>query len=71
MEGKKSGGIIGVILIIVIAIIIGMASCGGNSSGSRGDGKKTCRNCGREKPLSSIGYCSICQEGFDDWQRNH
>lgn len=68
MNGNKNGGIIGIIIILIIAIIFGIASCGGGSSG--GDGKSTCRNCGRDKPLSAMGYCSTCQKGFYEWQKD-
>lgn len=67
MDGKKKGGAIGIIIILIIAIIIGLASCG-SSGHSGGDGKSTCRNCGRNRTLSSSGYCSTCQKGYNDWQ---
>lgn len=69
MDGEKKGGAIGIIIILIIAIIIGFASCG-SSGHSGGDGKSTCRNCGRNKPLSAMGYCSTCQKGFYEWQKN-
>lgn len=68
MNDNKNGGIIGIIIVLIIAIILGLASCGsGGHSG--GDGKSTCRNCGREKSLSYMGFCSTCQEGFNEWQK--
>lgn len=69
MNGNKNGGTIGIIIILIIAIIFGIASCGGGGH-SGGDGKNTCRNCGRDKPLSAMGYCSTCQKGFYEWQKD-
>ncbi len=69
MDGKKNGGTIGIIIVLIITIVIGFASCGGG--GSSGDGKSTCRNCGRNKSLSYMGYCSTCQEGFNEWQDSY
>lgn len=69
MDGKKKGGTIGIIIVLIIAIIFGVASCGSGDKG--GDGKSTCRNCGRKTSLSVMGYCSICQEGFYEWQKDY
>lgn len=69
MNSKNSGGYIGVIVAIIIVIMIGMGSC--SSGGGSGDGKSTCRNCGRSKSLSYAGYCSTCQQGFNDWQKSY
>lgn len=66
MNGKKNGGVIGVIIVLAIAIIIGLSCCSSGTGG--GNGKSTCRNCGRKKPLSAYGYCSTCQKGFNEWQ---
>ena len=71
MNENKSGvgGIIAIIVVVVLLIAM-VGSCSGSSSG--GDGKSTCRNCGRKKPLvAGYGYCSTCYEGFRDWQKNN
>lgn len=52
-------------LLLAIAMCLSFCACGGNKGG---DGKTTCKNCGRKKSLSYAGYCSTCQEGFDKWQ---
>lgn len=62
---KKKGRVLCLILAIVIMAMLAMGS--GGSSG--GDGKSTCRNCGRKKPLSAFGYCSTCQQGYNDWEK--
>jgi len=64
VKGKKNGVTIGIIIAIILTLLIGLVGCG--SSG--GDGKSTCRNCGRSKPLSYAGFCSTCQKGFEEWQ---
>ena len=62
----KKSKIIGVIVVILI-IVLTLSMCGG-AGNSGGDGKSTCRNCGRSKRLSAMGYCSTCQKGFNEWQ---
>jgi|GEM_PF-5699094 len=74
MDGNdKAAKIITVIFVIILIIyMIFLVMCDGSSgSSSRGDGKSTCRNCGREKSLNYMGYCSTCQEGFNDWQERY
>ena len=63
---KKPSGSIGAIVAIFVLLIFLLSMCNGDSGG--GDGKSSCRNCGRNKPLSSMGYCSTCQEGFNKGQ---
>ena len=65
MDSKNKSGTITIIITIVIAFILAFATFGDSNKG--GDGKSTCRNCGRQKKLSSAGYCSTCQKGYDEW----
>ena len=52
-------------LLLAMIMILSLVACG--SSG--GDGKTSCRNCGRKKNLvPGFGYCSTCYKGFNDWQ---
>ncbi len=67
MSSKKNTGII---IVLIFAIIVGLASFG-SCGNSGGDGKSTCRNCGRNKPLSYMGLCSTCQKGFDEWDEKN
>ena len=62
---KKSNLITAIVIFVVFILIIAMCFDG---SSSGGDGKSTCRNCGRSKSLSYAGYCSTCQSGFEQWQ---
>lgn len=67
--------LIACIAIIVIVPIIIFAIVGGsidNHSGSSGNGRDKCRNCGRETNLvAGYGYCYDCYEGFVDWQEDN
>ena len=70
-ENKSGAGGIIAIIVVVVLLIAMVGSCSGSGS-SGGDGKSTCRNCGRKKPLvAGYGYCSTCYEGFRDWQKNN
>ncbi len=61
----------GIIVGIVILMIIGFLSLGGcSSSGARGDGITTCKNCGR-KGVVLFGYCENCANSFLKWQRDN
>ena len=53
--------------IFILLICLSVVMCFAEDSG--GDGKTTCRNCGRAKKLvPGVGYCSSCYDGFRDWQ---
>lgn len=67
----SKSSLIGIIVGACVLLIFMFALFSGGDSGSRGDGKETCRNCGRDKPLSYMGYCSTCQEGFNEWQERY
>lgn len=73
---KSEMGKIIVSMILVFAVIIGICvlirGCSDdNSSTQRGDGVKTCRNCGRSPVVAGFGYCDNCYDGFVDWQEKH
>ncbi len=54
-------------LFLALIICFSFAACGGSSS--RGDGKSSCKNCGRSGSIvAGYGYCYSCYEGFTDWQ---
>lgn len=63
----KKSSFVAIIVAILLAIMM-LSMCTGDGGNRGGDGKSACRNCGRKKPLSSMGYCSTCQEGFNEWQ---
>lgn len=53
-------------LLLVFMLCQSLGGCGN----SGGDGKTTCRNCGRKTSLvAGFGYCNSCYEGFNDWQK--
>lgn len=61
-----------VVYVVVIAVALCLFySCGSSrGGGQRGDGVNTCRNCGRKTDLvAGFGFCGICYEGFNDWQK--
>ena len=55
------------VIALLLAIIMCFAFCACEDN-SGGDGITTCKNCGRKKRLSYAGFCSTCQEGFEEWQ---
>ena len=69
-NNKDKKNIVKVVIVvgIIILLIITVAS-GAFNSKSGGDGKTTCKNCGRNTSLvPGYGYCSNCYKGFIDWQ---
>ena len=74
---KKEKPLIGWPTIIICAIlfvvcIIGAAigPSGGCGKYSGGDGKESCKNCGRS-PVVAYGYCEKCAESFMDWHNEY
>ncbi|MEG0494237.1 MAG: hypothetical protein RR505_12280 [Raoultibacter sp.] len=59
-KGKKV-----IIAALLLAMMLSLSSCG-SSSGSKGNGTSSCKNCGR-KSVYAIGYCKRCYESFNDW----
>lgn len=56
-------------LLLAVVLCFSLCACGGSSGG---DGKSTCRNCGRKTSLvAGYGYCSTCYKGFKDWQNKN
>ncbi len=56
-------------VIIALVLAVSFACSSSSGGGGRGDGKNTCRNCGRDVPLvAGFGFCGTCYEGFVDWQ---
>lgn len=51
-----------IILCVIIAsiIFISIFSCSGSGGG---DGKSSCKNCGRS-PVYAIGFCRSCYKSF-------
>ena len=55
-------------LLLSIMLCFSLCACGQNG----GDGKNSCRNCGRKTSLvAGYGYCSTCYKGFKQWQNNN
>ena len=57
--------IILVVFIFCVSFIALIANCSGCSGcgHSGGDGKTTCKNCGK-KEVVALGYCRRCYDGF-------
>ena len=54
-------------LVLSLILVIGTVSgCGGAS----GDGKTTCKNCGR-KEVFAHGFCYSCYQSFVDYTYNN
>lgn len=47
-------------LVLSLILVIGTVSGCGRSGG---DGKSSCKNCGR-KEVYALGYCHTCYDGF-------
>ena len=61
--------IIGVVVVLIVGIVVSCSMVSGNRGG---DGKNTCKNCGRSTSLvPGYGYCIDCYEGFTDWQEDY
>ena len=59
--------IIGVVVFLLVGLVVSCTVVSNEPKG--GDGKSTCRNCGRSTSLvPGYGYCSNCYESFRDWQ---
>lgn len=61
MNSSKKGGNTGIIIILVIAIIIGLVSCGGSGGHAPGYGNTSkCTICGKAAThkTSNYGYCT-------------
>lgn len=66
MDGKKNGGNIAVIIVLVIAIIIGLASCGGSDGHAPGYGNTSkCTICGKPATHHSTNY-GYCDKHWKD-----
>lgn len=65
--GKIIAGIIMSVLVAVVILVVVALAVGDDDP--RGDGKTTCRNCGR-RPVTVMGYCEDCYEGFNDWYKD-
>ena len=63
---KNRKKIIAFLFLIVMCVLL--TACG--NSGPRGDGKTTCKNCGR-KGVVLFGYCESCADSFLEWQRKN
>lgn len=59
-------------LIVIVLCLCGFLYLGLKNSGghSGGNGKSSCRNCGREASLT-MGYCSSCFEGYVEWSQEN
>lgn len=56
---------IGVFAIVVI-MLVGVISCALSPSGIGGDGKSSCKNCGRNS-VYALGFCKSCYKSFHDF----
>lgn len=47
-------------IMLAVGMCFSMIACGG------GDGKTSCKNCGRSS-VYALGYCKTCYKGFHDY----
>ena len=50
------------VLLMMLAFSVFATGC----TSSHGDGKTTCKNCGRSS-IYALGFCKSCYEGFMDY----
>lgn len=55
------------IIFLLLSLIGILSGCG--SSGPRGDGVTSCKNCGR-KPVYALNFCKDCYDDFNQWMKN-
>lgn len=49
-------------LMLMLSCVTVLTSCEGNG-GSSGNGKSSCKNCGRS-PVYDLGFCKSCYKSF-------
>ena len=54
------------IAVIVVIMLVGVISCALSPSGIGGDGKSSCKNCGRNS-VYALGFCKSCYKSFHDF----
>ena len=54
------------IAIVVVIMLVGVISCALSPSGMGGDGKSSCKNCGRNS-VYALGFCKSCYKSFHDF----
>lgn len=58
------------VLLVLIVLTFALAAMGSGSSSRKGDGKTSCKNCGRT-PVYMSGFCQSCWEDFIDYQNKN
>ena len=58
-------------LIIILSILMcfsmfAITGCGSSGGSSRGDGKTSCKNCGRNS-VYALNFCKRCYDSFMDY----
>ena len=69
MKNNKKGTV--ALIIVLVLILVSIVGCFGDcGESSGGDGKSSCRNCGRSS-VYALGYCKSCYKGFRNWQEDN
>ena len=59
----KNMFVILLVIFVLLCMLTGLFSCMGLLPSSEGDGKISCKNCGKSS-VYAIGYCKRCYESF-------